>query len=134
MCFFWRVSFSGLDAELLLMPQIGFWFGLGGELEHELLKNQSLAGRIGAQGRVGAGHEAQGARKFAAGFVPARLTDEIIRGKRRDTEALPQHLPDGTRVTHILLKHNQHLAEGASQRVKVSDSRVFALTARENRL
>src|SRR5262249_40921216 len=116
------------------MPEIDFRFSFRGEFEHQLFKNQSLAGWIGSQCRVGAGHQAQRARKLSAGFVAPRLADEIVGGKRRHTEALPQYLPNSTRVTHILFKHDQHLSESASQHIKVSDSRIFSVTARENRL
>jgi len=69
-------------------------FGLRSQFVDQPLQHQPLIGRRGAQLQVGASHEAQRPREFAAAFVASRLADQIVGGKRRHAKTLPQRLPD----------------------------------------
>ena len=111
------------------MRQAQSWarrLGLGGEFVNEALEDKALVGRRRAELEIGAGDKAQGAGEFAAALVAARLADEIVGGEGRHAEALPQRLPDGARVAHVLLEDHEHLAEGAGEHVEVADGGVFA--------
>ena len=112
---------SAFEGELHARPE--GWCGLGFacELVDELLKDNPLVGGRGAELRIGAGDEAEGAGELAAGFVASGLADQIIGGEGGHAEALPQGLPDGARVADILFQNHKHLAEGTGEHVEVAD-------------
>src|SRR5713101_5017698 len=75
------VKLPFLDRQFFLLPRRRQDFGCSGQIQNQVLQNQSLAGRIAAQGKIGARDEPQGAGKLTARFVASGLADDVISGK-----------------------------------------------------
>src|SRR6185312_11530997 len=111
---------KGSEHQLFLRPDGWQCFWLGTKINNELLQHQALACRIGTQCQVCARKQTKSARKLAPRLVTPRLSNHVLCRKRRQAEALPECVPDCTRIANVLLENHQHLPKCSSEHVDVT--------------